>query len=100
MTSTLSLRRDGPVLLHLLTGVLVVVFTLRAPCGPDECLGPLAAGASAWVWTAALPFVVVAARAEGRQPRALAWCVWLLCIPLSWAFTLGLFLMYPGLAGA
>jgi len=100
VTSTLPLRRRGPAILHLLTGVLVVTYALRIPCGSDECLGPLAAGASAWVWTATLPFVIVAARSERRDSRALAWCAWLVCLPLSWAFMLALFVMYPGLAGA
>ena len=100
MTGTLPLRRHGSVILHLLTGLLVVAYALQIPCGSDECLGPLAAGASAWVWAATLPFVIVASRSERRESRALAWCVWLVCLPLSWAFMLALFVMYPGLAGA
>lgn len=100
MTSTLPLRRHGPALLHLLTGLLAVAYALRIPCGSDECLGPLAAGASACVWTAALPFVVVASQSERGEVRAIAGCVWLLCLPLSWAFMLALYIVHPGLAGA
>ncbi len=100
MTASALLRHHGPLLVHLLTGTAVVAYALRAPCGHDECLGPLYAGASAGVWAVAVPFVLVASRAGPPGPRALAWVVWLLCLPVSWAFALAVFLLHPALGGA
>ena len=95
-----SFHRLGPLFVHVCTGTAVVAFLLQVPCGSDECLGPLFAGVSAGVWAVTTPLVVVAARARTRGPRALAWGIWLLCLPLSWAAALALFVLHPALGGA
>ena len=100
MIASALLRHHGPLLVHLLTGTAVVAYALRVFCGSDECLGPLYAGASAGVWAVAVPFVLVTSRAGTPGPRAIAWAVWLLCLPVSSAFALAVFLLQPALGGA
>ena len=99
MTAAIAAVRP-PVVLHAVAGVALVVVSLRMPCGSDECLGPLYAGASAVVWALAVPVVFAAARSSLREVRVVAWVAPLLCVPLAWAAALTLFFLFPSLGGA
>lgn len=95
-----QLRTHAPLVLPGLAGCAAIGCALHAPCGSDECLGPLFAGASACVWILAAPGVVVAEASRLRRVRVLAWVLPFACLPAAWAFALALFVLHPGPGGA
>jgi hypothetical protein len=94
-----DVRHHAPLLLHALLGAILVPYVATAPCGSDECLGPLYAVTGTVVWLLTLPVVVVSQRAAGAT-RLLAWVAAVSWVPVAGVTAFVLFVLFPSLGGA
>jgi hypothetical protein len=92
-------HHHAPLVLHAVLGATLVPYVATAPCGSDECLGPLYAVTGAAVWLLTLPFIVKARR-RGGTIGLLAWGAAVAWVPVAWITAFVLFLRFPSLGGA